>query len=60
MATIKEMQNNNPLLFLGLMVVGFVFFLGKQIRFGGVSYSRRRSLAKARRAKARKRRRTKR
>lgn len=57
MASIKDFQNSNPLLFLLLLIGGVVMLIGKHIRFGGVSYTKRRALAKARRAKARKRKR---
>lgn len=60
--SVKDFQNNNPALFLVLLIGAGVFFLGKYIRFGGsgMSYAKRRALAKARRAKARKRRKNRR
>ena len=49
----KDLQNTNPLLFLMLLMAGGFVFLGKYIK-PGVSYRKRRQLARARAAKKRK------
>lgn len=52
----KEFFEKNPLGVLLVMVVLGVVLLGKHISVGGISYKKRRALAKARAAKKRKRR----